>query len=251
MPQFADDLEPVLYRAVEAGVQSVLTVGTDLASSRRCVALAGQFPKRVYAAVGLHPNYVAEGQPTDWAEIRELARHDAVLAVGETGLDFHHECTPHPQQMDSLVQHVDLALTLDKPLIIHARKADEAVLEVLSSRRGPLRGVRHCFDASAQTAARYVDLGFHVSIGGLVTRPGYKKLKAAVRSLPGDRLLLETDCPYQTPEAHRGQRNEPAFLVDTARAAAELRGESAVELARITTANARRLFAIPADSEKD
>ena len=141
-----------------------------------------------------------------------------------------------------------LALAVGKPIIVHSRKADDEVLRVLSEDGEGVRGVRHCFDGSAQLAARYIERGLCVSVGGAVTRPGYKKLKAAVRSLPADRLLVETDCPYQCPASRAGERNEPAFILETVEAIAALRGEAPAGLARTTTHNARRLFFAGEDS---
>ncbi|NLW51526.1 MAG: TatD family hydrolase [Candidatus Brocadiaceae bacterium] len=238
---FRHDLPDVLERARTAGVVRILCVGTDLASSRRCVELARRHPDLIRAAVGIHPTDWAACSG-DFAEVERLAALPVVVAVGETGMDFHHDSTPPDAQADGLRRHVDLALALDKPLIVHARKSDERVLEVLEQAKGALRGVRHCFDGPADVASRYLSLGLCVAVGAVVTRPGHKRLKAAVRDLPADCLMVETDCPYQSPSSRVGTRNEPAFLPETLAALAAIRGESAKALAESTTAVARRLF---------
>ncbi len=241
VPAFADDLPAVLRRAEQAGLERIICVGTDLASSRRCVELARRLGGLLRAAVGIHPNSWADAAAGDFEALAELAAAPEVLAVGETGLDFHHDRTPRPAQLDAFRRHLALARRLGKPLIVHARKADDAVLDTLTE-WGPMAGVRHCFDASAQVAERYLALGFHVSFAGTITRPGHRKLKAAARALPLDRLLVETDCPYQTPAGRGKVRNEPAFIVDTVQALAALRAAPPEEIAAATAANARRLF---------
>ncbi len=240
--QFEKDLAEVLDRAAAAGVRWMMCVGTDLASSRRCIELARRFPGRLRAAVGIHPNQWREAGPDDMSEIERLAATPEVVAVGETGLDFHHKFTPPDEQRAAFRRHTLLALSTGKPLIVHSRKSDEEVLRILAAEGEVPPGVRHCFEGSAQVAGRYVELGFHISFAGAVTRPGHKKTKAAARAVPEDRLLVETDCPYQTPAARSGARNEPAFIVDTIEALAALRDEEPATIASLTTANAMRLF---------
>jgi len=242
MSQFRDDLDAVLDRARRAGVARILCVGVDLPSSRRCVELANLYPDVIRAAVGIHPNDWSEAAPGDFASLEDLAALPEVVAVGETGLDFYRDRTPVEAQVTGLRRHIELARAVDKPLIIHARKSDERVLEELARGGSGLRGVRHCFDGSSEVAERYTACGFSIAVGGVVTRPGYKKLKAALRALPADRLMVETDCPYQTPASRAGSRNEPAFLVETVRALAEIRAESVTQVASATTQAAERLF---------
>jgi len=244
MPQLSADLPQVIERAERAGLRHIICVGTDLPSSRRCVELARRFPRLLRAAVGIHPSNtpLPEGQRD---AVAALAALPETVAVGETGLDFYRDGPPEPAQRDSFERHVQTALELGKPIIVHSRRADEEVLSLLEGAGPGLRGVRHCFDAGPEVAARYVELGFHIAFGGAVTRPGYRKLKAAAGIVPADRLLLETDCPYQVPASRAGRRNEPAFIVETLRALAALRGEEPEDLAEITTANARHLFALP------
>ena len=241
-PEFEADRDAVLQRAARAGVGRLICVGTDLSSSRRCIELARRFPGRIHATVGIHPNYWAAAGPEDWACIEELAALPEVVAVGESGLDFHYTYTPREAQAEALRRHIRLAHGTGKPIIIHARNADEEVLQVLHEEGAPPGGVRHCFDRPLAAAEGYLELGWHVAVGAAVTRPGYVKFKDAVRCLPADRLLLETDSPYQSPATHPGARNEPAYITETLRAVAALRGEDVEATAETTTRNAERLF---------
>lgn len=241
-PQFGTDLDDVLLRAARAGVRRILCVGTDLPSSCRCIKLAALHPDTIRAGVGIHPNHWAQAGPDDWAQVEALADRPEVVAVGECGLDFHHAHTPRQAQAEALRLHVRLARRVGRPLIIHARKADEAVLEVLRQEPPAPGGVRHCFDRPLSAAEGYLALGYHVAIGAAATRPGYVKFKQAVRALPAEHLLLETDCPYQPPAARQGERNEPAYIVETLHAVAALRNEPPEAVAVRTSANAAALF---------
>ncbi|MGD2175061.1 MAG: TatD family hydrolase [Candidatus Brocadiaceae bacterium] len=245
LPEFEKDLEAVLERARRAGVAAMLCVGMDLASSRRAVRLARAFPDQIRAAVGIHPNHWGEARSGDFARIEELATAPEVIAIGETGLDLFRGYTGPQDQALGFRRHLVLARALGKPVIIHSRKADPQVLEVLGEEGNRVRGVRHCFDRPAGVANQYLDLGFHLSVAAAVSRPGYKRLKQALRSVPIDRLLVETDCPYQTPEPHGQARNEPAFITANLRGLAEVIGTDAEELAARTTANARTLLGLP------
>jgi len=244
--RFADELGDVVSRARRAGVCGMICVGTDLASSLSSIELARRFPGTIFAAVGIHPNCWARAAAEDLERLAELAAAPEVVAIGESGLDLHHPFTPIDAQVEGFRRHLRLAAELGKPILIHARKADERVLALLSETDPRPSGVRHCFDSSGQIAGRYVELGFHISLGAAVTRPGHRKLKAAARAVPDEWLLVETDCPYQAPAGRAGQRNEPAFIVDTLHALAGLRGTAPEELAAVTTRNACALFGIPA-----
>ncbi len=242
VPEFRDDLDAVLRRAADLGVRRILCVGIDLPSSRRAVELAARRPEMICAAAGIHPNSCSEAGPDDWAALAELIARPEVVAVGETGLDFYREHAPRPAQMEGFRRHLELAARHGKPLIVHARKSDPTLLALLSDAPAATAGVRHCFEGDSEVARSYLNLGFYVSLAAAVTRPGYKRLKAAVRELPEDRLLVETDCPWQVPAGRSEKRNEPAFLEDVVRAAAELRGEEPSGLAARTAANAEALF---------
>jgi TatD DNase family protein len=244
--RFASDLDGVLLRARQAGVGRIICVGTDLASSRRCIGLAARFPERIRASVGIHPNYWAQAEEDDWPQIEELAARREAVAVGESGLDFHYAYTPREAQAEALRLHLRLARRVGKPLIIHARQADDEVLSLLREEPPAPDGVRHCFDRPLAAAEGYLAMGYHVAVGAAATRPGYVKFKQAIAALPADRLLLETDCPYQSPAARAGSRNEPAFIVDTLNAVAALREAPPEAIADLTTSNAIALFGLSA-----
>lgn len=226
----------------------MIAVGTTAASSRKCVEIAAAH-EGVYAAVGLQPNYVAECGSDDWAEIERLAKQPRVVAVGETGLDRHWDFTPLDMQQDYFNRHMALAGDRNLPFIVHMRDCDDDILEALRAehrRRGPLRGVMHSFTGDAAMAAECMALGLHISFAGMVTYKKSQALRDCAATIPDDRLLIETDAPYLSPEPVRGKRpNEPAHLVHTAACLAVVRGASAAELGRLTTHNARELFRIP------
>ena len=242
LPEFEQDMLQVIERAGEAGVGKIICVGTTVQSSRKCIELAGRFPGRIYASVGIHPNYCAQAEPDDFKQIEALAQLAEVVAIGETGLDFHHDYASPELQASYFRNHVELSLSAGKPVIIHARNADKEAVDILRGISRSLHGLRHCFDGSAQDAAPYIELGMHISFGGIVTRPGHKKLKAAAHLVPDDRLLVETDCPYMTPAEAQGGRNEPAFILHTVKALAALRNAEPAKIAALTTRNAERLF---------
>lgn len=242
--EFAADLPEVLARARAAGIERVVTVGYDRASSERCVALAAA-DDLLWAAVGIQPNSCAQAQPGDWDACLSLLARSGVVALGETGLDLYRDFSPLSLQQDYFDRHLRLSQQTGLPFIVHTRASDAEVLEMLRAarRRGPLRGVMHSFTGTAETAAECVELGLHVSFAGMVTFKKSDALRAVAATIPPERILIETDCPYLAPHPLRGKRNEPALLVHTAACLAEVRGVSAEEFARQTTANARALFA--------
>lgn len=240
--QFDQDLHPVLQRAADAGVYKIICVGTTVESSRACLELAERFPERVHAAVGIHPNYSSEEKEADFDLLGRWIQHPGAVALGETGLDYHHDYSPKDRQKDFFRRHIRLALATNTPLIIHSRKADSDTLEILRQEGERIPGVRHCFDSSAQIAAAYLELGLHVAFGGTLTRRGHKKLKTAARSVPDERLLVETDCPYMIPRPVDVRRNEPAFITHTVEALSDLRNRTPEKIAESTTRNAEELF---------
>lgn len=240
---FAADLPDVLARARAAGVERIVTVGYDRLSSERCVALAAQHDL-LRAAVGIQPNSCAEAQPGDWDACLALVERSGVVALGETGLDLYRDFSPLSLQQDYFDRHLRLSQQTGLPFIVHTRESDAETLDMLRAarQRGALRGVMHSFTGTAETAAQCVELGLHVSFAGMVTFKKSDALRAVAATIPADRILVETDCPYLAPHPLRGRRNEPALLVHTAACLAEVRGLTAEEFARQTTANARALF---------
>jgi TatD DNase family protein len=244
-PAFADDLPQVLARARAAGVLDVLAIGVDATSSAATVQLSAQHPS-VHAAVGIQPNDVAEAAAGDWDRIVALAGSPGVVALGETGLDRFWDRTPFAMQQDYFDRHLRLSQSTGLPVVIHLRDCETEVLAMLAEARarGPLTGVMHSYTGTLEGALAAVELGLCVSFAGMVTYKKSDELRRVAAGVPVDRLLVETDAPYLSPEPVRKvRRNEPAHVAHTARLLAEVRGVSLEELARQTTANARRLFA--------
>jgi TatD DNase family protein len=244
--EFDEVRDAVVARAEAAGVTRMIAVGTTAAASRKCVDLATKYAG-VFAAVGLQPNYIAQGDPGDWAEIERLAMQPGVVAIGETGLDRHWDYTPFEMQQDYFQRHIELARQLDLPFIVHMRDCDDDIVAALRQayRGAPLRGVMHSFTGDAAMAADCIALGMHVSFAGMVTYKKSQALRECAATIPADRLLIETDCPYLSPEPLRSKRpNEPAFVLHTAQCLAAARGAPIEELAAQTTANAQTLFRI-------
>jgi TatD DNase family protein len=242
---YQQDLDAVLERARAAGVERIVLVGLWRGPGQfgNALALAGRDPARFAAVVGVHPHDCARVPEEDWAALERLARDPRAVAVGETGLDFHYDHSPRPVQEASFRRSIALARAVGKPVVVHVREADEACARVLGEEGVPAAGgVIHCFTGDAARARAYLDLGLYLSVAGVVTFRTADDLRDAVRQVPRDRLLVETDCPFLAPVPHRGRRNEPAFVARTAEKVAEVWGVSVEEVGELTTENARRLF---------
>ena len=244
---FAADRDEVLTRARAAGVDTIITVGADLASSRQAVALAERHPW-IYAAVGVHPHDAVQADEAALAELARLAGHERVVAIGEIGLDFYRDLSPRPAQREALWAQLALARRLDLPVVVHDREAHAEVLAALrdwAHGYDGARGVLHCFSGDEDMAREAIGLGFYISFAGPLTYAKASRLQRLAATLPLDRLLVETDCPYLTPEPRRGRRNEPANVRLVAERMAALRGLPLAAVAQATTANAGRLFGLP------
>jgi TatD DNase family protein len=244
---YAQDLDAVVARARAAGLERIVCVGLWRApgSFGNALELAARDASFFSATVGVHPHECARVPEEDWARHDALARDPRVVAVGETGLDFHYDHSPRPVQEVSFRRSLAAAHGAGKPVVVHVREADEACVRVLREERVPAAGgVIHCFTGDAAAARAYLDLGLHISVAGVVTFRTAEAIRAAVRLVPRDRLLVETDCPFLAPVPFRGKRNEPAYVVETARKVAELWGTSVEEVARATTENVKRLFRV-------
>ncbi|MBZ0266958.1 TatD family hydrolase [bacterium] len=236
---YAEDLEDVLDRARDAGVHGILVPGIGLAECRRGVEIAERFPM-VRAAVGIHPHEALQWGDVAESHLREWARRDEVVALGEIGLDFYREWSPFDAQRAAFAAQLRLARDLDLPVIIHDRNAHEEVLDGLAEVPG-LRGQLHCFSGGPAEAERAVALGFHVSFTGTLTF-GKGKADRVLKRIPSERLLLETDCPYMAPVPHRGKRNEPAWVVHVAEALAEKLDRPLEEVVAMTDQAAGDLY---------
>ena len=242
--RFDADREAVLSRARAAGVDLIVNIGADMASSARSVALAEQYPQ-VYATVGMHPHDAKDMREQDYQQLVRWAAQPKVVAIGEIGLDYHYDLSPRPVQQEVFLRQLDIARQTGKPFVVHEREAHADTFEIIRSAAKGLEGVFHCFSGSIETARQYLKLGFYISIAGPVTFPKSAKTKEVARYVPLDRLLVETDSPYLTPQAFRGRRNEPAYVRLVAEEIAALRELPLEELARATSENACRLFRIP------
>jgi TatD DNase family protein len=243
-----NQLTDVLKRARHAGVAQVIAIGTTAADSAVLAKIAQAQPG-VFAAVGIHPNDAAAATEHDWTSISELITQSCVVAVGETGLDRYWERTPFEVQQLWFDRHLALALEHDLPVVIHCRDCQRDIIELLQRQGRPIRGVMHAFTGRREEAEVFLGLGLSISFAGMLTftNKGLDSLRAVAAGVPLDRLLVETDSPYLSPHPFRGQTNEPARVSLTGRRLAEIHGLSADELGRITTANARKLFRLPAD----
>ncbi len=242
-PEFAPELDAVVARARAAGVGTCVSIGTTLERFPRVREIAERFAD-VWCSVGIHPHEAEKELLTDAAPLIALARHPRVVGIGETGLDFYYNHSPREPQIANFRAHIAAARELALPLIVHTRDADDDTIAVLRDEmgKGAFTGLIHCFTGTKRLAEAALDIGFSISVSGIATFKKSDELRAVLKDVPLDRLLVETDAPYLAPMPHRGKRNEPAFVVNTAAMLAGLKGVEADELARVTTDNFFRLF---------
>lgn len=242
-PDFAEDFDGMLARASEAGVGTMVTICTELSRFDAVRTIAEQHAN-IYCTVGVHPHEAEEEGLDDPGPLVRLARHERVVAIGETGLDYYYEHSPREAQRTSFRAHIAAARETGLPIVVHTREADDDTMAILEEehRAGPFTGLIHCFSTSRELAERAVELGLSISLSGIVTFKKAETLREIARDLPLDRILVETDAPYLAPMPHRGKRNEPAFVAHTAACVAEARGMAVDDLARATTDNFFRLF---------
>ena len=250
--EFAHDVDAAIERAARAGVETIVTLGTDLQSSGRAIALAERNP-HVLAAAGVHPHDASEASDADLDALEAMAAHPRVVLVGEIGLDFYRNLSPRDAQLRVLERQLETARRVGKPIAVHTREAQDDMLAVLTSYSrdmsarlpdGRPLGVLHYFSGDVESARRFIELGFMISIHTSVTHPKAEVLRRVAREVPVDRLVVETDSPYGAPQAYRGKRNEPAYVVEAARAIAEAKGVSVEAVAAATTANAAGLLGL-------
>lgn len=248
-PKFDSDLERVLDRARAAGVERVLTFGDTMENSKRAIGLALRYPMSL-AGVGVHPHHAREWSEEKLAELRKLAETPRVVAIGEIGLDYHYNHASRAVQRRAFREQLALAREMEMPVSIHCREAYEDLFEDLREEKaGELGGAIHCFSGEYEDAARLVDMGFYLGVGGTMTFPNAGPLRDAIKKIGIDYLTLETDAPYLAPQPKRGRRNEPAHLPYTARALAELTGHGYRDTARATRYNTQRAFRLSCDVE--
>ncbi len=240
--RFADDLDTVIERALAAGVTRILTIGTgDGPPGIDCaVRVAERYPQ-VLASIGVHPHDAAKATPQTFDDLRALAAHQKVVAFGEIGLDYHYDFSPREAQREVFSTQLKLARELKLPIIIHTREAWDDTMAVVRETPLTAGGIMHCFSGDSVQAEEALALGFHLSFGGVITFKTAEAMREAARIVPDERLLIETDAPYLAPIPHRGKRNEPAFMTETARRLAEVRGTTPEHIAELTAANFDRL----------
>lgn len=240
--RFADDLDEVLARAEAAGVTRFLTIGTgDGPPGIDCAIRVAEHYPQVLASIGVHPHDAAKATPQTFDQLRTLAKHPKVVAFGEIGLDYHYDFSPREVQREVFTEQLTLARELELPIVIHTREAWDDTIAVLKKNPTDAGGIMHCFSGNAVQAEQALSLGFHLSFGGVVTFKTAETMREAARITPDDRLLIETDSPYLAPVPHRGKRNEPAFMAETVRKLAEVRGTTPERIAEITRGNFERL----------
>ncbi len=241
----AAERDELLARAEAAGVGEVVTIGTRLGQSRNLIALTAA-RERVWCTVGIHPNNAGEEPVPELETIAALTKHPKVIGIGESGLDYFYKRAPQAKQQASFRQHIKAAQLTRLPLVIHARAADDDIAAILQEEwdaGGPYAMLLHCFSSGRGLADAALRLGGYVSFSGILTFPKSLEVHQIARDVPAERLLVETDAPFLAPVPHRGKRNEPAYVADTARHLAQLRGLDVEALAELTTGNFRRLFA--------
>jgi len=252
-PDFNKDREEVLARARQQGVDTIITVGTDLSSSRFSLQIAREH-KEVFTTVGFHPHNASKLQEDDLRQLAELAEEAKVVAIGEIGLDFYRNSSPRQQQLEAFQQQLDLAAELGMPVVIHCRQAHKETLDILSrwvetispsANNGRPLGVLHCFSGDTHLAERYIKMGFLISLPGSVTYPSAQDKVEVARWIPLDKLLVETDSPFLTPQLYRGRRNEPSYIPLIVDKIAQIKGLSVETMAQATAANTVGLFQLP------
>jgi TatD DNase family protein len=242
----ASQIDEVLKRASAIGVEKILAVGTSIDSSEKCIALAEKYPQ-VYASVGIHPNDCADATSADFEVIAKVALHPRVIAIGETGLDCYWKEAPLEKQREFFRRHIALSIEVSKPFIVHMRDSEMPIREELALAGGgrQLSGVMHSFTGDNALAEYCLSSGLHISFAGMATFKNADAIREVAIKVPNDRILVETDSPFLTPNPHRGVKpNEPAMVVHTATCLAAIRGVSLADFAQQTTSNAERLFGL-------
>lgn len=239
--KFSEDMDAVITALADNGVCFIVENGTNTDDSKKAVMLAEKY-SNVYAAVGIHPHDAVTLDDSAMEKLRSLASHKKVVAIGEIGLDFHYDFSPRDVQAQAFERQIQLAKEVGLPIVVHSREAAQLTFDMLKDE--DVRGEIHCFSASAQMAEEYVKKGFYIGLGGAVTFKNSKKTREVAEVVPLEKILLETDCPYMTPEPFRGKRNEPSYTLYTAKKIAEIKKIDLEEVISRTTENAKIFFGI-------
>ena len=242
-------LQPIIERAGVAGVSHMLCIGVDLAEFPRIQEICHAF-SQVKSTVGVHPNEVAALSDADWSQLLAFSQEAHVIGIGETGLDYYRtQAQDQPRQQEYFCRHIELAIELQKPLVIHTRQAREDTIAIMRQMRAEeAGGVMHCFSEDWDMAKKALDLGFYIAFSGIITFKNADEIRDVAKKVPLEQILVETDSPYLAPVPHRGKTNEPAYVSLVAQKLAEIKGITLEELTAVTTANVQRLFGWPEDS---
>ncbi len=243
-PDFKDEVPALLERARAAGVGGMITICTHASKFAQVAAIAETYADRnVWCSLGIHPHHAGEpDEQVTASDLLKLAHHPRLVAIGECGLDYYYDHSPRDLQQRSFEMQIEVARQLDLPVVIHSREADDDTIRLLRDAGPKLRGVMHCFSGTRRLCEAALEIGFYISLSGILTFNKSQELRDIARDVPLDRLLVETDAPYLAPMPLRGKRNEPAFVAHTAAKLAEVKGVSTAEIARVTTENFSRLF---------
>jgi len=239
---FDQDIEQVINKAKENDVKYIINIGTDFSSSRKSLELTQNY-ENIFTTTGVHPHQAKIVDDQGLEILKDLSKADKVVGVGETGLDFHYDHSPRDKQIEVFQQLINLAKNINLPLIIHSREAEDETLDILKA-NSVNQGVFHCFTGDLKLANKILDLGLYISLGGILTFKNVKTLQKAVKEIPLEKVLIETDSPYLTPEPHRGHRNQPTYVKYVAQKIADIKSVPFKKVAEITTSNALELFNI-------
>ncbi len=242
MDAFDSDREDVIDRAQKAGIEAIITIGSDKESNNKVLALAEKYPF-IYATVGIHPHDAKDFDDNTYNSVKALAENKKVVAIGETGLDYHYNNSPRDVQRKVFIKHLELAKETGLPVVVHSRDAQDDTIQILKD-TFTSSGVLHCFSGDKDMAERLMAMGFYISFAGPVTYKNAQRLREVVKIVPDDYILIETDAPYLSPVPFRGKRNEPAYITQTAQMIAEIINITTEDISRITDLNAKRLFSI-------
>ncbi len=244
-PEYKIDLPEVIKRAKEANLEAIINIALDDEAIKNSLRIAEEYPGYVFTAAGLHPHDASEWNEKTPQRIQQLAKENKIVAIGETGLDYHYKLSPIEKQKEVFAKCLHLAQELDLPAVIHSREASrDTTLIIHEENKGKLKGVLHCFGGDMGLGREALALGLLISFTGNITFPKADKIRNAAKEIPLDRIMIETDCPFLAPQAFRGKRNEPAYVVKVAEQIAEVKGISIEEVALQTTENAKRLFGL-------
>ena len=244
-PEYKIDLPEVIQRAKEADLEAIIDIALDDEAIRTSLRYAQDYPGYVFTAAGLHPHDASEWTDDIPDKLRGLAKEKKIVAIGEMGLDYHYKLSPIEKQQETFRIFLGLAQELDLPAVIHSRDASKDTMRIIhEENQGKLKGVLHCFSGDMELAKEALDIGLLISFTGNITFPKAHQVRNAAKEIPLDRIMIETDCPFLAPQAFRGKRNEPAYVVKVAEQIAEVRGSTVEEIASKTTENAKRFFRI-------